>query len=45
MKTATSMCAIQCRIAIQALSTLSHFMAVYARSFTGYILQHNSKGH
>ena len=28
-----------------ALSALSNFMAVYARSFIGYVLQYNSKGH
>ena len=26
-------------------SALSNFMAVYARSFTGHILQYNRKGH
>ena len=45
MKTATSVCAIQCRIAMNRLSALSNFMAGYARSFTRYILQYNWKGH
>ena len=45
MKTATSVSAIFSVASKLMLSALSNFMALNARSFTGYILQYKSEEH